>query len=173
MQPDCILLVSAVLPEKSSPVPYLFGDLLALARLSWIRQMAGRLQTRGFNGYRRSDAMTMRVLARGPLPIGQLGARLGVTRQAARKLVDALEQRGYVRVERDQRDTRKLNASLTELGVRYAQAVTETVHELNHELSQRVDPGQLAAADAVLRTAIADERLQAAARRVPGPPAAG
>jgi DNA-binding MarR family transcriptional regulator len=163
-----------VLSEKSSPVPYLFGDLLALSRLSWIRQMEARLQARGFSGYRRSDAMTMRLLARGPLAVGQLGERLGVTRQAARKLIDALEQSGYVRVERDLQDTRKLNATLTELGARYAEAVIETVHELNHELSQRVNPGQLAAADAVLRAAIAgDDELLAAARRVPGPSGSG
>ena len=35
------------------------------------------------------------MLWQGPLPVGRLGAGLGVTRQAARKVADGLEQRGY------------------------------------------------------------------------------
>jgi DNA-binding MarR family transcriptional regulator len=53
----------------------------------------------------------MRVLWRGPLPVGRLGAALGVTRQAARKIADALEQRGYTTTQRDSRDTSQPTAS--------------------------------------------------------------
>jgi hypothetical protein len=52
---------------------------------------SGRL---GYAGFRRGDAAVMRVLLREPLPVGRLGVGLGVTRQAARKIADALEQRG-------------------------------------------------------------------------------
>lgn len=158
--------------ESTSPV-YLFGDLLALARQSWVREMARRLEARGYADYRRSDAMAMRRLRRGPVAIGQLGERLGITRQAARKLVDGLVQRGYVVVERDPTDARRLNAILTPHGSRYAEAMAEVVEALNRDLAGRVDPAQLQAADAVLRAAIADEALQAVARRVEPPDAPG
>jgi len=162
--------------EQASTPPYLFGDLLALARLSWIRQMAARLGEHGYPDYRRSDAAALRLLRRGPVPVGRLGAGLGVTRQAARKIADGLVQRDFARTERDAHDSRVLNVVLTAAGTSYAQAVTEVIQALNREFGQRVDPAQLAAADAVLRAVFAgDSALQDAAAairppRTPVPP---
>jgi DNA-binding MarR family transcriptional regulator len=162
-----------LLPEPSTPQPYLFGDLLAIARLSWVQAMSDRLEALGHHGYRRSDAIAMRMLLRGPVAIGRLGERLGVTRQAARKFVDALIARGYVRVERDPSDARKLNALLTPAGERYAQAVVQVIEELNRELSTRVSAADLAAADRVLRASITGDGVSRAARRVRPPDAPG
>ena len=161
-------LVSELVPAKSSP-PYPFGDLLAIARQSWVQQMAQRLELRGYADYRRSDAAALRLLRRGPVPVGRLGAGLGVTRQAARKIADGLEQRDYARTERDARDSRILNVILTTAGTAYAQAMTEVIQTLNREFRQRVDPAQLAAADTVLRAVLADDSAlrDAAARSVP------
>jgi len=146
--------------SASSP-PYLFGDLLALARLSWIRQMSDRLGQLGYADYRRSDAIAMRMLRRGPVPVGRLGTELGVTRQAARKVIEGLERRDYVRTERDARDTRVLNVILTPAGAAYARAVVAVIYALNREFREGVDPAQLTAADAVLRAVIAmDSDLQ-------------
>jgi DNA-binding MarR family transcriptional regulator len=153
----------------SSP-PYLFGDLLALARLSWVRQMSERLGRLGYADYRRSDAIAMRLLRRGPVSVGRVGGELGVTRQAARKVIEGLERRGYVRTERDARDTRVINVILTPAGTAYAQSVVATIHALNREFCEGVDPGQLAAADAVLRAAIAmDGDLPDTAARIRPP----
>jgi DNA-binding MarR family transcriptional regulator len=155
--------------DTSGPT-YLFGDLLALARLSWVRQMAERLGRIGYPDYRRSDAGALRLLWRGPVPVGRLGAELGVTRQAARKVVDGLEQRDYARTERDAHDSRVLNVILTPAGRAYARAVIEVIHALNREFYQRVDPVQLAAADAVLRSVIAgDSALQNTASSIRPP----
>jgi len=63
-----------------------------------------------------------------------------VTRQAARKIADGLEQRDYARTERDARDSRVLNVVLTTAGTAYAQAMTEVIQTLNREFCQRVDP---------------------------------
>jgi DNA-binding MarR family transcriptional regulator len=131
--------------------------------------MDTHLQARGYTGYRRSDAAAMRMLQRGPVPIGRLGQRLGVTRQAARKFVDVMVQRGYVSVERDPNDARKLNAVLTPAGERYAEAVVDAIGALNRELADRVPAADLAAADRVLRAAITQERIGRAAVRVRPP----
>ena len=141
----------------ASTLEYLFGDLLALARLSWVRQMADRLGQLGYRDYRRSDAAALRLLRRGPVPVGRLGAGLGVTRQAARKIADGLEQRDYACTERDARDSRVLNVVLTTAGTAYAQAMIEVIQALNREFCQRVDPAQLIAADTVLRAVLADD----------------
>ena len=153
-----------------STATYRFGDLLALARQSWLIQMISRLEGLGFAGYRRGDAAVMRMLWRGPLPVGRLGAGLGVTRQAARKVADGLEQRGYATTERDSRDTRQLNVTLTPVGRDYARVVAAVTEELNREVAGRVSPAQLAAADTVLRAALFDDSARQRASRLPPPP---
>jgi DNA-binding MarR family transcriptional regulator len=129
---------------------YRFGDLLALARMRWVQQMAAGVGALGYEDYRRSDAAVMRLLKRAPLSIGGLGDALGVTRQAGRKVVSGLEQRGYATTVRDQFDSRQTNVVLTAAGEAYAQAVIRVIDRLNQELADRVDPVDLAGARRVL-----------------------
>jgi len=157
------------MPAESTGT-YRFGDLLALTRQSWLGQMNDRLQRLGYADYRRSDAAALRTLFRGPLPVGRLGTVLGVTRQAARKVADGLEQRGFATTERDSLDTRQLNVTLTPAGQDYARAITAVIEELNREVARRVSPAQLAGADAVLRAALFDDSARQRAGRVPRPP---
>jgi DNA-binding MarR family transcriptional regulator len=154
---------------ESTPT-YRIGDLVALARLSWVGQITSRLERLGYAGFRRGDAAAMRLLWQGPLPVGRLGAGLGVTRQAARKVADALEQRGYVTTERDSHDTRQLNVTLTPVGRGYALAVLAVTEQLNREVAGRVSPAQLAAADTVLRAALFDDSARQRASQLPPPP---
>jgi DNA-binding MarR family transcriptional regulator len=154
---------------ESTPT-YRFSDLVGLARLSWVGEVTRRLEELGYPGFRRGDAAAMRALWRGPLPVGRLGAGLGVTRQAARKIADSLEQRGYVRTERDARDTRQLNVTLTPAGRAYAGAVIAIADDLNQEIARRVSPAQLAAADVVLRAALFDDTTRERASQLPVPP---
>jgi DNA-binding MarR family transcriptional regulator len=156
---------------ESTPA-YRFGDLVALARFSWLGEATSRLEGLGYGGFRRGDSAVMRVLSRGPLPVGRLGAHLGVTRQAARKIADGLEQRGYATTERDSRDTRQLNVILTPAGRDYARAVIAVTEDLNREVAARVSPAELASADMVLRAALFDATARQRASRVPPPPGA-
>jgi len=109
----------------------------------------------------------MRLLLRGPLPVGQLGMPLGVTRQVARKVADGLQQRGFAETGRDQRDARQLNVTLTPAGRDYARAIVTVIDDLNREVARRADPAQLAAADAVLRAVLFDESARRRAEGVP------
>ena len=156
------------MPARST-ASYRFGDLLALARQSWLGEMARRLAALGYDDYRRTDAAVMRLLLRGPLPVGQLGIPLGVTRQAARKVADGLEQRGFAATGRAPRDARQLTVTLTPSGRDYARAIVTVIDELNHEVARRTDPAQLAAADAVLRALLFDDGARRRAERVPPP----
>jgi DNA-binding MarR family transcriptional regulator len=159
------------MPTTSSAV-YAFGDLLALARQSWLGQMAGQLAELGYADYRRSDAAAIRLLRRRPVAVGQLGTALGVTRQAARKVADGLCQRGYATVERDPDDARQLKVTLTEAGQQYASAVVAVIEQLNREVTSRADPADLAGADAVLRAAMFDDSTRQRAARILPPPVA-
>jgi DNA-binding MarR family transcriptional regulator len=138
--------------------PALFGDLLALSRRSWIRQMASGLRLKGYDDYRPSDAAVFRRLLFGPIPVGELTAALGGTRQAARKVAAGLERRGYAMTQRDVTDARRLLVSLTPSGQTYARAVVEVIEAVNRELTERVDSQLLAAARVVLLEVISGER---------------
>lgn len=150
--------------------PYRFGDLLALARQSWVHRMAAELAGRGFADYRISDAATLRRLRRGPASVGELGVHLGVTRQAARKVMRGLEERGYASTQGDADDARKLNVVLTSAGRAYADAIIDVIAGLNLAVAARVTPDQLTAADAVLRASIEDDAVARRARHI-SPPA--
>lgn len=157
------------MPEESTAA-YPFGDLLALARQSWLGEMARRLARRGYDDYRRSDAAAVRLLLRrGPVPVGQLGTALGVTRQAARKAADGLQRRGFAMTRRDPDDSRQLNVALTPAGQDYARAIIAVIAELNREVARRADPAQLAAADAVLRAVLFDASARQRAAWLPRP----
>ena len=157
--------------RPSSSTPYLFGDLLALARRNWVRTMARRLLELGHADYRRSDAAVLRLLARGPLAVGELGAVLRVTRQGARKLVAGLERRGYARLNRDPRDSRRRTVVLSPAGEAYAAAIVATLEAMNRELGERVDRAALIAADAVLRASLSDDDARGRAGALVAPPA--
>jgi len=133
--------------------------------------MAEGLGARGYDDYRRSDAAVMRILLRGPMSIGRLGEALGVTRQAARKVVDGLERRRLATTARGDRDSRQVNVFLTADGAAYADAVVAVIERLNRDLSQTVDPAALAAADAVLRAVLADDHTRALAEHLAHPSA--
>jgi len=113
--------------------------------------MAAGLGARGYTDYRRADAGVLRLLRQHERSIGELGGALGVTRQAARHVVDGLEARGYATSRRHEGDSRRVVVVLTPSGRRYARAVTDVVEALNRELTEGVDPVQLEAARAVLR----------------------
>jgi DNA-binding MarR family transcriptional regulator len=157
------------MPRKSTS-QYRFGDLLALARQSWIAQMAGGLAAKGYGDYRRSDAAAIRLLQRGPMSIGRLGAALGVTRQAARKVADGLERRGFASLARDESDARQVMIKLTSDGEAYAGAVRAVIEKLNRSVTRKVKPADLATADAVLRAVLADDHTRRLAEFLGPPP---
>jgi len=148
MQQGC--LTGTVASMEPADAPERLGDLLALARRAWVQQMRDGLRRRGFDDYRRPDALVFRLLRSGPVPVGRLGTVLDTTRQAGRKVVDGLEKRGYATTAPDPLDARRTNVILTPRGERYAAAVVAVVEELNRELVARVDPDDLEATRVVL-----------------------
>jgi DNA-binding MarR family transcriptional regulator len=116
--------------------------------------MAARLESLGYDDYRRTDALVLRALRRGVLTVGQLAVALEVSRQAARKVAEGLERRGYATTVRDAVDARRRNVELTPAGVAYADAVVRVVRSLNAEFAARVEPDQLDAAREVLEAVL-------------------
>jgi DNA-binding MarR family transcriptional regulator len=104
------------------------------------------------------------------MSIGRLGAALGVTRQAARKVADGLERRGYASLARDEFDARQVMIKLTSDGEAYAGAVRAVIEKLNRSVTRKVKPADLATADAVLRAVLADDHTRRLAEFLGPPP---
>lgn len=150
--------------------PYRFGNLLARARRSWVKQIAERMAEAGFPDYRLTDAGILGLLLRGPLAIGQLGEALGVSRQAARQLADGLVERGYASFGTDQADSRRTLVVLTASGTAYGRAIWMAQDALNETVRNRVSEADLAAADTVLRAVFPDDGArQRVDERLPPP----
>lgn len=147
---------------------YRFGDILALARRSWVRRVSARAASAGFLDYRRSDTVLLRILARGERPIGQIGDALGISRQGARKLADGLVARGYAELTSDPVDARRRLVRLTERGLAYHRTLHDAAEALNDEV-HRLARSDLRAADAVLRSLLSSEERRLADTAVPPP----
>ena len=75
-----------------------------------------RIAADGMDDLRFADGVVFQHLVPGPMAIGVLAERMGVTQQGASKAVADLERRGYVERIRDPGDARSRRAALTERG---------------------------------------------------------
>jgi DNA-binding MarR family transcriptional regulator len=92
--------------------------LLRHARTTYGAAMRRALEGAGFNDIAKNGLYVIGGLAlgSGDAPLGDLIRELGVSKQAAGHLVDALVLRGYLQREVDEEDRRKLTVTLTERG---------------------------------------------------------
>jgi DNA-binding MarR family transcriptional regulator len=86
----------------------------------------------------------------------ELGRRLGVSKQAAGKTVDALEQLGYVRREPDRRDRRQKIVRLSARGYDALARSALIFDELRARWASELGPERLRALESDLRTMTGD-----------------
>lgn len=84
-------------------------------------------------GLKGADVMLLYQLMREPagLTSAELARRSGVTRAAISRYVAGLEERGFVRIEEDERSGRyRARLTLTEQGVRVMESATRTIDDV-------------------------------------------
>jgi DNA-binding MarR family transcriptional regulator len=145
--------------EPATAQPESFNDLLALARLRWLNWMRAALAERGFTSFRRGDGAWVRILGNEPKGLGEMAEFIGISRQAATKMADSLERRGYVERRDDDADRRRVVLHLTARGRAYQEAVVEVVANLDDAFRASVQPADLEAAFRVLHIAIGDGEI--------------
>jgi len=132
---------------------------LSLASLFAGWAMADEIQRRlaaaGFDDVRFNDGVVNQHLVGGPLTIGALAERLGVTQQAASKSVADLERRGYVERTPDPDDARARLVGLTERGRAVIAAAREERAALGTELAERLGERRVEAARRLLLDVVA------------------
>ena len=146
----------------------LAGADLPLAALFAGWAMADEVQRRiaadGMGDLRFADGVVFQHLVPGPLAIGALAERLGVTQQAASKSVADLERRGYVERAAGAEDARVRRVSLTERGRAAIEAGRRHRAALQAELAGKLGPRRAEAARRLLADVAAELGAGAAVR---------
>ena len=115
--------------DKSVPL----ARLLAIGYRQMIDGLHARLPAAGFTDVRPSYGFVLLAVRDRPTTIVDLAALLGVTKQAASKLVGAMDGAGYVQRTTHANDARAKNIALAPRGVKLLEAVESIYSELESE----------------------------------------
>jgi DNA-binding MarR family transcriptional regulator len=141
-----------------------FGLLLARAFNAYVEHLHDRLAGAGFPDLRPTFGLPLRALHHEPRTLTELGAELGVSKQAAAKVVGELERRGLIRRTPSPADGRATILHLTQSGRLLVATAIEVGNQVEQDLTREM--GHTAAAD--LRLALERLAYDAPWTRSPG-----
>ncbi|MED7931161.1 MarR family transcriptional regulator [Nonomuraea sp. LP-02] len=123
------------------------GADLALLLLAGFRSLAdaatAELARRGYPGHRPLHDFAMRAMVSGADNAAELGRRLSISKQAAAKIIDVLEERGYVAREPDLADGRRKRLQITPRGSDLLREGEEVFEGLRRQWEQQIGTDQL------------------------------
>lgn len=102
---------------SSDPPGYLLPLRLFLGFRVLIDELHAQLARQGHPDVRPMHGFVLQAIGAGGTTAAELGRRLGISKQAAGKTIDSLEQIGYVEREPDPRDARRRTVRLTARGI--------------------------------------------------------
>jgi DNA-binding MarR family transcriptional regulator len=139
-------IVSSDPPGFELPLRLLLGFRVLIDRLHAELARQGHPDVRPVHGF------VLQAVGRDGTTAVELGRRLGVTKQAAAKHIDALERLGYLRRATDPDDARRKLLQLTDRGVDSLARSARIFDELRAEWAQTLGSERLTALEADLRT---------------------
>ena len=131
-----------------------FPALLRAARRTYGSAVRAALADAGCDDVPRNGSYVLAAIARTGVPLSRIIQELGVSKQAAGQLVDALVARGYLDRAPDPGDRRRLTITLTPRGHAAAEVIRSAVGRVDADLAQRVGPEYVAHARATLAALI-------------------
>jgi DNA-binding MarR family transcriptional regulator len=130
------------------------GANLALLLLGSFRSLAEaateQLASRGFEDFRPAHDFAMRAIAGGADNASELGRRLSVSKQAAAKTIELLEERGYVARDLDAKDARRKHLRLTPRGFEVLRTGEKIFDELRDQWAEQIGVDKLEMIESVL-----------------------
>ncbi|HOG46925.1 MAG TPA: MarR family transcriptional regulator [Anaerolineae bacterium] len=122
------------------------GESLQRASRRWKQLMARGLRRYGYGDFRPSFAPLLLPLCKEDgLPIGELGRRTGLSKQAMTEAVRLMEKRELVRTARDERDSRVVRVHLAPRGKAFPLVAGEVLGEIEGLLHSRLADAELQA----------------------------
>jgi DNA-binding MarR family transcriptional regulator len=142
-----------------------FPALLRHARTTYGKAMRAALDEAGFDDIPGNGLYIIGGLAleNRDVPLRQLVRELGITKQGAGQLVDALVTRGYLGRSVDETDRRQLVVTLTDRGRAAAKVQAEVRDRIDAQLLERVGEADVKAARRALAALIDMRREDSAA----------
>jgi DNA-binding MarR family transcriptional regulator len=136
---------------EASPAPEPdFAILLVLAARALADDLNARLAAEGFPEMRAGFGFMFRAIQDGEPTPTELATRLGVSKQAVGKVLDEMEQRGFVERRPDPADRRARRVRLTPHGRAASQTAIRLSGEIEADLRARVGDEQVAAVRSAL-----------------------
>ena len=127
------------------------GETLQRASRRWRHLMARGLKRYGYGDMRPSFAPVLLPLCQEDgLPIGELGRRTGLSKQAMTETVRLMEKRQFVRTCRDERDNRVVRVHLAPRGKAFPLVASAVLAEVDAMLRAHLGEPELAAAHRAL-----------------------
>jgi DNA-binding MarR family transcriptional regulator len=111
-----------------------FALLVVGASRPVVERLNAAVLAAGIEDMRSPYGFVIRALAREPLGLTELAEYLGVTKQAAIKVVDEMEARGFLVREPHPQDRRAKRLRLTDRGVAVREAALAESRKMEHEL---------------------------------------
>ncbi|MEO8335358.1 MAG: MarR family winged helix-turn-helix transcriptional regulator [bacterium] len=128
--------------------------LLALAYRQLIDELHVRLAAEGYADVRPAFGYVLLALREQPTTGADIALLLGVTKQAASKLIDVMEHGGYVRRQSHADDARAKTIAITAEGRRVLGAVESIYRELEAEWAHITSKKRMEAIRADLRSIV-------------------
>jgi|SRR5216684_4930643 DNA-binding MarR family transcriptional regulator len=153
-------MLGAWLPDSAAPASPAGPDspgfelplLLFAGFRTIIDALHAELAAQGHPGMRPAHGFAMQAIGLDGATASEVGRLLGISKQAAGKTIDRLEQLGYAERAADPRDARRKLVRLTPLGIDALARSAAIFEDLRAEWVGRLGPERLRELEAGLRT---------------------
>ena len=138
-------------PAEPDPPGFELPLLLFAGFRTLIDALHAELAAQGHPGVRPAYGFAMQAIGLNGATASEVGRRLGISKQAAGKTIDRLEQLGYVERAADARDARRKLVRLTPLGIDALARSAAIFEDLRAQWAGRLGPDRLRELEADLR----------------------
>jgi DNA-binding MarR family transcriptional regulator len=133
----------------------LFGGFRSI-----IEELHAELARRGHPDLRPAHGFALQAIGPGGATATEVGRRLGISKQAAGKTIERLEELGYVHRDGDGSDRRRKLVQITSYGFEALAASAMIFEDIRSRWAAGLGPGRLSALEADLRTMTPDQAFR-------------
>ena len=127
---------------------------------SIIDELHAELARRGHPDLRPAHGFALQAIGLGGVTAAETGRRLGISKQAAGKTIDRLEELGYVHRSGDESDRRRKLARLTPRGIAALAMSAMIFNDIRSRWEDALGAARLSDMETSLRTIVPDETFR-------------